>query len=164
MSKFSLSIAAFATLVPSMLMAAGAPSDHGSVAASTDHFAYTNYILSEDDEANIIRSVEARCPQKSGDGGSTLAAEPRYQTACRNKQVVKIEKRLNARHKSARRDLSQQGKSQYDAKYLGWVETRYNNCRRDRDKNLGGALKNVVFANCKLVELKRYESWLGIED
>jgi uncharacterized protein YecT (DUF1311 family) len=164
MAKFSIAIAAVVTFVPSMLMATGAPNDNGSVAVSTDHFAYINYILSKDDVANIIRSIDASCPQKSGDGGSTLAAEPRYQTACRNKQVVKIEKRLNAGYKASMRDLSQQGKNQYEAEYLGWTKTRYNNCRRDRDENLGGALKNVVFANCKLVELKRRTSWLGLDD
>jgi uncharacterized protein YecT (DUF1311 family) len=162
--KFSIWIAAFVTLVPSTLMATEAPNNTGSVAINTDHFAYINYVLSEDDVANITRSIDASCPQKSGGSGSTLAAEPRYQTACRNKQVVKIEKRLNAGYKAAKRDLSQQAKNQYEAEYLGWIEIRYNNCRRDRDENLGGALKNVVFANCKLVELRRRTAWLGLED
>jgi uncharacterized protein YecT (DUF1311 family) len=164
MAKFSVALAAVMTFVPSMLMATSAPNDNGSVAVSTDHFAYINYILSNDDVANIIRSIDASCPQKSGDAGSTLAAEPRYQTACRNKQVVKIEKQLNAGYKAAMRDLSQQAKKQYEAEYLGWTKTRYNDCRRDRDENLGGALKNVVFADCKLVELKRRTSWLGLDD
>jgi uncharacterized protein YecT (DUF1311 family) len=164
MAKFSIVLAAFVTLVPSILLAAEAPGDTGSVAASTDHFAYINYILSKDDVANIIRSIDASCPQKSDNVGSTMAAEPRYQTACRNKQVVKIEKRLSAGYKAAKRDLSQQARNQYEAEYLGWARTRYNNCQRDRDENLGGALKNVVFANCKLVELKRRTSWLGLDD
>jgi uncharacterized protein YecT (DUF1311 family) len=141
-----------------------APSDDGSVAVSTGHFSYGNYVLGEDDVANIIRSIDASCPQKSDDSGSTMSAEPRYQTACRNKQVVRIEKRLNAGYKAARRDLSAQAKSQYSAEYLGWVKTRYDNCRRDRNENLGGAMKNVVFANCQLVELKRRTSWLGLEE
>jgi uncharacterized protein YecT (DUF1311 family) len=164
MSKFNIVLAAFVTLVPSTLLATEAPSDNGSVAVSADHFAYINYILSKDDVANIIRSNDASCPQKSGDGGSTMAAEPRYQIACRNKQVVKIEKQLSAGYKAAKRDLSQQARNQYEAEYLGWARTRYNNCQRDRDENLGGALKNVVFANCKLVELKRRTSWLGLDD
>jgi uncharacterized protein YecT (DUF1311 family) len=164
MSKLSILIAAFVTLSPSILMATQEPSDNGLVAIRTDHFAYMNYILTESDVANIIRSVDASCPKKSDGNGSTLAAEPRYQASCRNKQVVKNEKRLNAGYKAARRDLSQQGKNQLDAEYLRWVESRYNNCRRDRDENLGGSLKNVVFTNCKLVELKRYTSWLGQDD
>jgi hypothetical protein len=107
MSKFSIAIAAFVTLVPSTLLATEAPSDTGSIAVSTDHFAYINYVLSKDDVANILRSIDASCPQKSDDGGSTLSAEPRYQTACRNKQVVKIEKRLNAGYKAAKTNTKQ---------------------------------------------------------
>jgi uncharacterized protein YecT (DUF1311 family) len=164
MPKFSISIAAFMTLLPGTLLAAEAPSDNGSVAVSTDHFAYINYILSKEDVTNIIRSIDASCPKKSDDVGSIFSAEARYQTACRNKQVVKIEKRLNAGYKAAMRDLAQPGKNQYEAEYLGWASSRYNNCRRDRDENLGGALKNVVFANCKLVELKRRTAWLGLDD
>jgi uncharacterized protein YecT (DUF1311 family) len=164
MSKFSILLTAFATLLPGTLLATEAPSDTGSVAASTDHFAYINYVLSEDDVAKIIRSIDARCPKKSDDVGSIMATEPRYQTACRNKQVVKIEKRLNAGYKAAKRDLSQQARNKYEAEYLGWIETRYNNCQRDRDENLGGALKNVLFADCKLVELKRRTAWLGLDD
>jgi uncharacterized protein YecT (DUF1311 family) len=164
MSKYTLPAVAFLALVPSTVLAMHMPSDNGSAAVSTGHFAYGNYILGEDDVAKIIRSIDASCPQKSDDSGSTISAEPRYQTACRNKQVVRIEKRLNAGYKAARRDLSAQAKSQHSAEYLGWVKTRYDNCRRDRDENLGGALKNVVFANCQLVELKRRTSWLGLED
>jgi uncharacterized protein YecT (DUF1311 family) len=163
-SKFTLPVVAFLALVPVTLLAMQAPSDDGSVAVSTGHFSYGNYVLGEDDVANIIRSIDASCPQKSDDSGSTMSAEPRYQTACRNKQVVRIEKRLNAGYKAARRDLSAQAKSQYSAEYLGWVKTRYDNCRRDRNENLGGAMKNVVFANCQLVELKRRTSWLGLEE
>jgi uncharacterized protein YecT (DUF1311 family) len=164
MSKFRILLAAFVTLVPSTLLATETPSDAGSVAVSTDHFAYINYILSKDDVTNILRSIDASCPKKSDDVGSIMAAEPRYQTACRNKQVVKIEKRLNAGYKAAKRDLSQQARNKYEAEYLGWIETRYNNCQRDRDENLGGALKNVLFADCKLVELKRRTAWLGLDD
>jgi uncharacterized protein YecT (DUF1311 family) len=155
---------AFVLTAPGALMANEASSDTGSVAVNTDHFAYINYVLSEDDVANITRSIDASCPQKLGGSGSTLAAEPRYQTACRNKQVVKIEKRLNAGYKAAKRDPSQQARNKYEAEYLGWIETRYNNCQRDRDENLGGALKNVLFADCKLVELKRRAAWLGLDD
>jgi uncharacterized protein YecT (DUF1311 family) len=161
--KFSVSIALLLALAPCSLLATEAPTDNGWVGVSTDHFAYINYVLSEDDAAKIIRSIDARCPQKSGDSGSIVAAEPRYQTACRNKQVVKIEKRLNAGYKAAMRDLAQPGKNKYEAEYLGWVAARYSNCQRDRDANLGGALKNVVFANCKLVELNRRTSWLGLD-
>jgi uncharacterized protein YecT (DUF1311 family) len=164
MSKFSILLTALVLFVPSTLLATEAPSDTGSVAASTDHFAYINYVLSKDDVANILRSIDASCPKKSDDGGSTMAAEPRYQTACRNKQVVKFEKRLNAGYKGARRDLSQQARNKYEAEYLGWARTRYDTCQRDRDENLGGALKNVLFADCKLVELKRRTAWLGIDD
>jgi uncharacterized protein YecT (DUF1311 family) len=164
MTKFSISIATFMTLVPGVLLAAEAPSNNSSVAASTDHFAYINYVLSKDDVAIILRSVDARCPKKSDNVGSIWAAEPRYQTACRNKQVVKIEKQLNANYKAAKRDLSQQARNQYEAEYLEWAKIRYNNCRRDRDENLGGAMKNVVLANCKLVELNRRTAWLGLDD
>lgn len=164
MSKFTLPVVAFLALVPSTVLAIHTPSDNGSVAISAGHFSYANYALGEADVANIIRSIDASCRQKSDDSGSTMSAESRYQTACRNKQVVRIEKRLNAGYRAARRDLSPQAKSEYSAEYMGWVKTRYDNCRRDRDENLGGAQKNVVFSNCQLVELKRRAAWLGLED
>ena len=60
------------------------------------------------------------------------------------------------------------GIGQFARLFLGKVDQlrqRFDaKCRRDRDENLGGALKIVVFANCQLVELKRRTSWLGLED
>jgi uncharacterized protein YecT (DUF1311 family) len=162
MSKFTTQIVTLLALVPSTVLATQASSDNLPVAVSAADFAYDKFTLSENEVTKIMRSIDASCPQKSDDSGSTMSAEPRHQTACRNKQVVRIEKRLNSGYKAAMRDLSEQARNEYRAEYLGWVKTRYDNCRRDRDDNLGGALKNVVFANCKLVELKRRTSWLGV--
>jgi uncharacterized protein YecT (DUF1311 family) len=162
MTKFSISLAAFMTLVPGTVAATDAPSDNGAVPVSADHFAYIHYILSKDDVANIVRSIDASCPQKSGDSGSTLAAEPRHQTACRNKQVARLEARHKRDYRAAKSGLSEQAKPDYSAEYLGWVKTRYAACERDRRENLGGAMKNAVFATCKLIELNRRLAWRGV--
>jgi uncharacterized protein YecT (DUF1311 family) len=153
-------IIVFFALAPSTLVAQ-TPVINAPVGDSRTEFEYSKFALSKNDETEIMRSVDASCPKQSDDDGSVLSAEPRYQTACRNKQVAQIQKRLDRAYKSAMRDLSQKVKGEYRAEYLGWVKTRYAACQRDRKENLGGALKNVVFSNCQLLELKRRTKWQG---
>jgi uncharacterized protein YecT (DUF1311 family) len=143
-------------------MATQAPIDNGAPSVSAAEFAYNNFILSENDTASIMSKIIASCPKKSDDAGSIFSAEARYQTACLGKQVARLEKRHKNDHNSAESDLSEQAKREYNAEYLGWVKTRYSDCKFERSENLGGAMKNAVYNSCRLFELKRRAKWRGV--
>lgn len=170
MSKFTIPMIVFLAFLPSTLMAAQAPANTGAAGVSTAEFAYSNFVLSKGDVNEIESSLTASCPKKSADSGdifsddsgSISSVEARYQTACFSKQVKRLEKRHTRDYAKARSDLSEQAKSDYSAEYLSWVKTRYAECERDRSENLGGALKNALFAACKLYELKRRAKWRGV--
>ncbi len=170
MSKFTIPMIAFLALVPSTLLTAQAPAGNGAVGVSAAEFSYSNFILTRKDVNDIESSLMTSCPKKSADdgdifsddSGSISSAQARYQTACFSKQVKRLEKQHKRDYDKARSDLSKQAKSEYSAEYLGWVKTRYAECERDRSENLGGALKNALFAACSLYELKRRAKWRGV--
>ena len=170
MSKLTIPMIAFLAFSPCTLSAAQAPNDHGAASVSASEFAYSNFILSRDDVNEIESSLTVSCPKESADNGdifsddsgSISSAEARYQTACFGKQVKRLEKRHKRDYGKSRSDLSEQAKSEYSAEYLQWIKLRYAECERDRSENLGGALKNALFAACKLYELKRRAKWRGV--
>jgi uncharacterized protein YecT (DUF1311 family) len=162
MPKSKLSLIAFLALVPGTGMAAQAPIDNRAVGVSAAEFAYSNFVLSENDTSAIMSAIVASCPKKSDDVGSIFAAEARYQTACLGKQVTRLEKRHKRDYHSSKSDLSDQAKRNYSAEYLGWTKTRYTECAFERSENLGGAMKNAVYNSCRLFELKRWAKWRGV--
>ncbi len=167
MSKFTrtltLPVVTFFALVPATLLAMQVPGEDQAVGVNRAEFDYSNFTLSERERAVIARNLDSSCPRKSDDAGSIGAAEPRYQTACKGKLVRSLEKLDKRSFKLVRRDLSVQARKDYDAEYLAWVSARYTACARDRSENLGGALKNNLFAACQYFELQRRLKWRGIK-
>ena len=149
MRKSSLILSALIAIAPASLLA-----------AMPQHF-YADFELTKTELDEVIAATEASCPRKSKDAGSVWASEPRYQTLCRNKLVAGSEAQMNAANKRALTLLSKSEHSAFRAQQAVWVKTRYMECHRDRNLNLGGALRNVVFADCQLVELKRRTLWIA---
>ncbi len=158
-----ISIAVTLALFSGPLVAAHMQLDAISGGVSAAEFAYTNFVLSKDDGAEITSTIAATCPKKSDDSGSIFSAEARKKTACLRKQVVSLEKRHKRDYDSAKSDLSEQTRKEYDAEYLSWVKTRYANCQADRSENPGSAMTNAAFASCQLYELKRRAKWRGVK-
>ena len=122
--------------------------------------AYDAFKLSDSQASETMRAINATCPSKAEDVASTLSVEARQQAACRSRQVVKKEAFLKT---TAERKIASLPKSSSDAARADqkvWTQTRYNECKSNQNDNLGGALKNVVFANCQLLELKRRTLWM----
>lgn len=155
-------IAVFAFL-PTALIASQMEAATAVKAVSATEFAYSGFVLGSADEAAIMSTIAASCPKKSDDSGSIMSAEARYQTACLGKQVKRLEKRHERDYQGSKRDLSAQAQQDFSMQYLGWVKTRYAECETDRNENLGGAMKNALFASCKLFELKRRAKWRGVQ-
>ena len=149
MKKFHLILAALMAAAPASLLA-----------AMPQHF-YADFALNEAEMAEVIAATEASCPRKSEDTGSVWASEPRYQTVCRNKLVAGSEAKMSAAYKRALALLSRSEQSTLRAQQAVWVKTRYQECRRERNSNLGGAFRNAVFADCQLLELKRRTLWIA---
>lgn len=148
MRKSTLILSALIAIAPASLLA-----------AMPQHF-YADFELKKAEMDEVIAATEASCPRKSEDTGAVWASEPRYQEACRNKLVSSSEAKMSAAYKRALAPLSKSEHSAFRAQQAVWVKTRYMECRRDRNLNLGGALRNVVFADCQLLELKRRTLWM----
>ena len=122
--------------------------------------AYVDFALTEAEIGEVIDATDISCAKKSDDVGSVWAAVPRYQTACRNKLVTGSEARMNTAYKRTLAMLSKSGQSALRADQGVWKKVRYEECRRERNANLGGALRNVLLADCQLFELKRRTLWI----
>jgi uncharacterized protein YecT (DUF1311 family) len=133
-----------------------------SVLMATPPLGYGDFTLTEAEVTEVIRATNAQCPQKSDDYSSTMAKEPLYQSGCRYKQVVRNEARLNAAYKRTITRASKEARDTLRAEQRLWIKTRYDKCERDRNENLGGARKNVLFYDCQLFELKRRTLWMEI--
>lgn len=149
MKKSHLILAALMAAPPSTLMAV------------MPQIAYADFQLTKSEIGEVIDATEASCPRKSDDVGSVWASEPRYQTVCRNKLIAGNEAKMSAAYKHTLALLSRSEQSTLRAQQAVWVKTRYQECRRERNANLGGALRNVVFADCQLLELKRRTLWIA---
>jgi uncharacterized protein YecT (DUF1311 family) len=145
--KFGISIAALIAFAPSALMA-------------TLPLNYSDFTLSDAEVSEVIRTTNAQCPQKSDDYSSTMAKEPLYQTKCRSKQAVRSAVLLNSAYKRKVARLSTPAKIALRIDQRDWIKTRFDNCEHDRNENLGGARKNVLFYDCQLFELKRRSLWI----
>jgi uncharacterized protein YecT (DUF1311 family) len=140
-------LAALMAVAPSALMA-------------TRTLGYGDFDLTKAEINEVIDATNASCPKKSDDTGSIWAAEARYQAGCRYKQTVRSEARLNAAYKRTIPLLSNDARNTLRAEQRLWIRTRYAKCERDRHNNLGGAMKNVLFHDCQLFELKRRTLWI----
>jgi uncharacterized protein YecT (DUF1311 family) len=147
-SKFGFSIAALMAFVPATLMAT-LPSP-----------SYRDFALSDAEVNEVIRSIDAQCPQISDDYSSTMAREPLYQAECRSKQTVRNEALLKDAYKRTLASLSKPAKNALRTEQRDWVRTRFEVCEHDRNENLGGARKNVLFYDCQIFELKRRTVWI----
>jgi uncharacterized protein YecT (DUF1311 family) len=145
--KSGILIAALMAFAPSALMA-------------TLPLNYSDFNLSDAEVTEVIRATNAQCPQKSDDYSSTMAKEPLYQTKCRSKQAVRSEARLTSAYKRKVARLSKPAKITLRIDQRDWIKTRFDNCELDRNENLGGARKNVLFYDCHLFELKRRSLWI----
>jgi uncharacterized protein YecT (DUF1311 family) len=143
-----LLFAALMAVAPSALMA-------------TPPVGYGDFDLTKAEINEVIDATNASCQKKSDDTSSVWAAEPRYQAACRNKLVAGSETKMNTAYKRALAQIAKSEQSAFRTEQGVWIKQRYEECRRDRNANLGGALRNVVFADCQLVELKRRRLWIG---
>jgi uncharacterized protein YecT (DUF1311 family) len=152
MKKFHLILAALLAIVPSTLIAAPAP-------------VYGDFVMTKVEIGEVIDVANKSCPKKSGpekseDYGSVWAAEPVYQTGCRNKLVRGSEKQTNAVYKRALAPLSKSEKKTFRADQAVWLKNRYEECRSERNENLGGAFRNALFADCQFVENIRRTFWI----
>ncbi len=121
---------------------------------------YGDFQLTKAEINEVINTTNISCPKKSDNAGSIWAAEPRYQAGCRYKQTVSSEARLNAAYKRTMPLLSKEARNALRVEQRLWIRNRYAECERDRSNNLGGALKNVLFYDCQLFELKRRTLWI----
>jgi uncharacterized protein YecT (DUF1311 family) len=149
MKKSHRLLAALMAVVPSALMA-------------TPPLGYGDFDLTKAEVNEVIRAANARCPQKSDDYSSTMAKEPLYQAESRSKLVVRSEARLNAAFKRTLSRASKEVRNNLRVEQRLWIKNRYDNCERDKDENLGGARKNVLFHDCQLFEIKRRTLWIEI--
>ena len=145
-------LAALLAIAPSTLMA-------------TPPLVYGDFGLTKAEIGEVIDVANKGCPKKSDhekseDYGSVWAAEPVYQTGCRHKLVRGSEKQTNAVYKRALALLSKSEKRAFRADQAVWVKKRYEECRSERNENLGGAFRNVVFADCQFVENIRRTFWI----
>ncbi len=145
--QFGFSIGALMAFAPSALVATPMPS-------------YRDFDLSTVEVTEVMRATDARCPKRSDDSGSTMAKEPLYQTKCRSKQAVRSAARLNSAYKRKVARLSKPAEIALRIDQRDWIKTRFDNCEHDRNENLGGARKNVLFYDCQLFEIKRRSLWL----
>jgi uncharacterized protein YecT (DUF1311 family) len=153
MEKSHLILTALLTIAPSTLMAA------------MPQLAYADFDLTKAEIGEVTDVANKSCPKKSDpekseDYGSVWAAEPVYQTGCRNKLVRGREKQTNAVYKRALAQLSKSEKNAFRADQAVWLKKRYEECRSERSENLGGAFRNVLFANCQFVENIRRTFWI----
>jgi uncharacterized protein YecT (DUF1311 family) len=147
--KSRLLLAALMAFAPAGLMA-------------TPQLGYSDFDLSEAQIAEVISTTDAQCPQKSDDYSSILAKEPLYQSACRAKLVARSEANFKAVYKRTLANRPQEFNDTLHAEKRAWMKNRYDHCARDRDDNLGGARKNVLFRDCQLFEIKRFMLWTEI--
>jgi uncharacterized protein YecT (DUF1311 family) len=146
-SKSGNLIAALMAFAPSALMA-------------TLPLNYSDFTLSDAEVSEVISATNAQCPQKSDDYSSIMAKEPLYQTKCRSKQALRSAALLNSAYKRKVARLSKPAKIALRLEQRDWITTRFENCEHDRDENLGGARKHVLFYDCQLFELKRRSVWI----
>jgi uncharacterized protein YecT (DUF1311 family) len=132
-----------------------------TIISAMPQLAYADFNLNKTEINGVIDAANASCPKKSDDVGSVWAAEPRYQAACRNKLVIRSEDQLNTAYKRALAQIARSEQSAFRTEQGVWINQRYEECRRERNANLGGALRNVYFADCKLFELKRRMLWIA---
>jgi uncharacterized protein YecT (DUF1311 family) len=152
MKKTYFILTALIAITPSTLMA-------------TTPRVYSDFELTKEQISEVNDVANKGCPKKSGpeksqDYGSVWAAEPVYQTGCRNKLVRGSEKQTNAVYQGALALLSKSEKNAFRAEQAVWMKKRYKECRRDRNENLGGAFRNVLFADCQFVENIRRTFWI----
>ena len=121
---------------------------------------YDAFKLSESQASETMRAIDAMCPSKAEDVASTLSVEATQQVACRSRQVVIKEAFLKTTAEQKIALLPRNGGDAARSEQKVWSQTRYNECKSNQNDNLGGALKNVVFANCQLLELKRRTLWM----
>jgi uncharacterized protein YecT (DUF1311 family) len=148
MKKSHRLLAALMAVAPSALMA-------------TPPLGYGDFTLTKAEVAEIIRVTDVRCPKKSEDNSAIWANEPLYQAQCRSKLTKRSEARLKAAYKRTMARSSKEAQDTLRTEQRLWIETRYDQCARDRDENIGGALKNVMFYDCQLFELKRRTLWIA---
>jgi uncharacterized protein YecT (DUF1311 family) len=151
MLKLRLTVAALIALAPAGLMAA-------------PQLVYEGFELTHAQIDEVIRAADAQCPQKSDDYSSTLAKEPLYQAACRAKLVARSEANFKAVYKRTMANRPEEFNPPLRTAKRAWMKTRYDDCARDRDDNLGGARKNVLFHDCQLFEIKRFMLWTEISE
>jgi uncharacterized protein YecT (DUF1311 family) len=149
MKKHRLTLAALLSIAPS------------TITAATPSHAYAAFDLTKAEINDVIAAADASCPKKSDDVGSVWAAEPLCQAACRNTLVTRSEAQLNTAYKRAREQLSKSEQKAVAARQAAWLRQRYVECSRERNANLGGALRNVYLADCKLLELQRRTHWIA---
>lgn len=152
MKKSHFILAALIAISPASLMAAPPQ-------------VYGDFVLTKAEIGEVIDIADKGCPKKSDpekseDYGSVWAAEPVYQTGCRNKLVRGSEKQTNAVYKTALALLSKSEKNALRADQAVWVKKRYEECRSERNQNLGGAFRNVLFADCQFIENIRRTFWI----
>jgi uncharacterized protein len=135
-----------------------------SALLATPTLGYGDFDLTKAQINEVIDATNASCPKKSDDTSSIWAAEPLYQAGCRYQQTVRSEARLNAAYKRTMPLLSKEARNTLRTEQRLWVKSRYAKCERDRNSNLGGALKNVLFYDCQLFELKRRTLWIELPE
>jgi uncharacterized protein YecT (DUF1311 family) len=142
LSKFSVSLVATFMFGSSTLMAASAP------------LSYNDFMLKDGEKAEVMIAIKASCPNESDD---TTAQD---KMKCRDKEIVRSERHLDTIYKRKIKRLPKKAQSKLRSEERAWASTRYNECLSSREDNLGGALRNVVYSECVLFELKRRTLWI----
>jgi uncharacterized protein YecT (DUF1311 family) len=140
--KFSASVVATLMFGSSTLMAASAP------------LSYNDFMLNDTEKAEVMIAIEASCPNETDD---TTAQD---KVKCRDKEIVRSEMHFDAIYKRKIKQLPKRAQGKLRSEERAWVNTRYNECLHSREDNLGGALRNVVYRDCVLFELKRRTLWI----
>jgi uncharacterized protein YecT (DUF1311 family) len=141
-SKFSFSVVAILMFGSSTLMA-----------ASTS-LSYNDFMLKDGEKAEVMLAIKASCPNETDD---TTAQD---KVKCRDKEIVRNETQLDAIYKRKIKQLPKKAQKKLRSEEHAWTSTRYNECLHSREDNLGGALRNVVYRDCVLFELKRRTLWI----